>query len=56
VDRLELVSAEFPRPGLAFVPLADAPSATVRLHVRAGDPSRALAHFVAVARVRHQTG
>nr|WP_246416380.1 LysR substrate-binding domain-containing protein [Nocardioides luti] len=45
----------FPRPGIAFVPLADAPLATMRLHTRAQDPSRALAHLVATALERHPT-
>jgi DNA-binding transcriptional LysR family regulator len=46
----ESVMQMFYRPGLAFVPLDDAPTATTRLHVRRGEPSRAIADFVDLAR------
>ncbi|MEV6347530.1 LysR substrate-binding domain-containing protein [Actinoplanes sp. NPDC051851] len=40
----------FPRPGLAFVPLHEAPPATLRLHVRRDDPARTVAVLVDRAR------
>jgi DNA-binding transcriptional LysR family regulator len=49
----ESVMEMFHRPGVAFIPLDDAPTATMRLYCRQGDPSRPLSRLVDLARERY---